>query len=134
MDSHLAVAGAAVILCLVQTRWGRAGGARGRPQLHAAVALLIAALVGGGFIIERFERIEFDWPEVAAERQARLSSVLSRRMTTVVERGRSAAGRRCRGQICRWTFRWRATAAPRAWWRPRPRGSSGWSVWLRKVS
>jgi signal transduction histidine kinase len=91
--AFLVLAGVAVIGCVLLLRFGSPVGASGAKELYGAVGVLVLALVVGGYVEERFERVEFDWPELAAERQARLSAVLARHMTVVVERGRSATQR-----------------------------------------
>ncbi len=90
LDPALLAMGAVVTLITALLTW-RARREPAARWLWAALAALLAVLAVGAWAQSAFHRIEFEWDQVAAERDQRLSAVLGRSMAALTERGRRAA-------------------------------------------
>ncbi|MGH7553499.1 MAG: sensor histidine kinase, partial [Longimicrobiales bacterium] len=90
-SAYLAGAGVCVIACVLLLRFRPSGAFAGQAQLHAAVAVLVGVLITGGFVEERFDKIEFGWMDLAARHEGLYAADLAGRMGQEVERGRVVA-------------------------------------------
>jgi signal transduction histidine kinase len=69
----------------------RAARMRGTKTFFVALLAVVVGVASGIVAAHRFNRIEFEWERLQAERHAQLSGLLERRMSVVVQRGQRAA-------------------------------------------